>query len=242
MNSQKIINTIFLLLVVTASAFSQGGSIKTTIVENVNASKAGLIHILNRTGDTIILKSNTEIYRFSFLFHNQKESVLMDLGNKEARIPLHHFEVGHYTVVAYREDAVYPISLNRIEVIDTPTDAITDLEEDVLRASLSNTEQQRRGMPDRETFLANIAAKAEKSKAEKDQIGRFRREVEARAKKEEALALVREKELRARLKKRAEQKALSARTLVEADRLRAEKDKAEAEAKKKTTNNSLVIN
>ena len=240
MNSQKIINTILLLLIVTTSAFSQVTSSKTTIVENVNASKAGLIHVLNKTGDTIILKSNTEIYRFSFLFHSQKESVLMDLGSKEARIPLHHFEVGRYTVVAYREDAVYPISLNRMEAIAKPTDAIADLEEDVLRASLSSTEQLKRGMPDRETFLATMAAKAEKSKAEKEQIGRFRREVEARAKKEQALALVREKELRARLKKRAEEKALSARSLVEADRLRAEKDRAEA--KKKKTRNSLVIN
>ena len=49
----------------STSVFSQ---VKTTIVENVNATKAGLVHVLNRTGDTIILKSSSSIYRFSFLY------------------------------------------------------------------------------------------------------------------------------------------------------------------------------
>ena len=231
---QKITYTLLVLLMVTTSALAQSRS-RTTITENVNATKAGLVHVLNRTGDTIILKSSTQIFRFSFLFHSQKESVLMDLGSKEARIPLHHFEVGRYTVVAYREDAVYPISLNRIESIAKPTNAIADLEEDVLRASLPAEELLKRNIKPRgykkdDTRLASANSKpsrAEKEAKERAERERIQREGDAKAKKERAVAEVKERELKERLKKEAADKSRKEHALAEANRAKAAKDKAD---------------
>ncbi|WGD35127.1 hypothetical protein [Olleya sp. YS] len=222
-------------------------------MENVNATKAGLVHVLNRTGDTIILKSSKEIFRFSFLYHTQKESVLMDLGSKEAKIPLHHFEVGRYTVVAYREDAVYPISLNRIEVILKPENAIADLEEDILRASLSEDEQRKRNIKprvkkERDTRLANVNSRPDRSKIEaeeREKRERIKRESEERAKKERALAeankerLAREKADREKAQIEANRRAIKERALAEA-RQKEERERALAEAEKRKAEEAAI--
>lgn len=217
----------------STSVFSQ---VKTTIVENVNATKAGLVHVLNRTGDTIILKSSSSIYRFSFLYHSQKESVLMDLDSKEAKIPLHHFEVGQYTVVAYREDAVYPISLNRVGAITKPIDAIADLEEDVLRASLSNDEQRKRNIKPRhnassDTRLASVANKSKEAAEakEREQRALIKRAAEDTARKNQALAEAKQKEQEQRelIKKEAEARSKQEHALAEANRAKAEREKAD---------------
>jgi len=228
---QKITFLLFLMLLLSTSVFSQ---VKTTIVENVNATKAGLVHVLNRTGDTIILKSSSSIYRFSFLYHSQKESVLMDLDSKEAKIPLHHFEVGQYTVVAYREDAVYPISLNRVGAITKPIDAIADLEEDVLRASLSDDEQRKRNIKPRhnassDTRLASVANKSKEAAEakEREQRALIKRAAEDAARKNQALAEAKQKEQRELIKKEAEAKSKQEHALAEANRAKAEREKAE---------------
>jgi len=221
------------MLMLSTSVFSQ---VKTTIVENVNATKAGLVHVLNRTGDTIILKSSSSIYRFSFLYHSQKESVLMDLDSKEAKIPLHHFEVGQYTVVAYREDAVYPISLNRVGAITKPIDAIADLEEDVLRASLSNDEQRKRNIKPRhnassDTRLASVANKSKEAAEakEREQRALIKRAAEDTARKNQALAEAKQKEQEQRelIKKEAEARSKQEHALAEANRAKAEREKAD---------------
>jgi hypothetical protein len=230
---QKITFLLFLMLMLSTSVFSQ---VKTTIVENVNATKAGLVHVLNRTGDTIILKSSSSIYRFSFLYHSQKESVLMDLDSKEAKIPLHHFEVGQYTVVAYREDAVYPISLNRVGAITKPIDAIADLEEDVLRASLSNDEQRKRNIKPRHNASSDkrLASVANKSKEaaeakEREQRALIKRAAEDTARKNQALAEAKQKEQEQRelIKKEAEARSKQEHALAEANRAKAEREKAD---------------
>jgi hypothetical protein len=230
---QKITFLLFLMLMLSTSVFSQ---VKTTIVENVNATKAGLVHVLNRTGDTIILKSSSSIYRFSFLYHSQKESVLMDLDSKEAKIPLHHFEVGQYTVVAYREDAVYPISLNRVGAITKPIDAIADLEEDVLRASLSNDEQRKRNIKPRhnassDTRLASVANKSKEAAEakEREQRALIKRAAEDTARKNQALAEAKQKEQEQRelIKKEAEARSKQEHALAEANRAKAEREKAD---------------
>ncbi|MEM5540173.1 hypothetical protein [Olleya sp. AS48] len=230
---QKITFLLFLMLMLSTSVFSQ---VKTTIVENVNATKAGLVHVLNRTGDTIILKSSSSIYRFSFLYHSQKESVLMDLDSKEAKIPLHHFEVGQYTVVAYREDAVYPISLNRVGAITKPIDAIADLEEDVLRASLSNDEQRKRNIKPRhnsssDTRLASVANKSKEAAEAKEREQRvlIKRAAEDTARKNQALAEAKQKEQEQRelIKKEAEARSKQEHALAEANRAKAEREKAD---------------
>ncbi|RAJ13390.1 hypothetical protein [Olleya aquimaris] len=245
MTRQKITYLLFLTLLLSTLSFSQNRS-RTTIVENVNATKAGLVHVLNRTGDTIILKSSKEIFRFSFLYHTQKESVLMDLGSKEAKIPLHHFEVGRYTVVAYREDAVYPISMDRIEVISKPQNAIVDLEEDILRSSLPEEEQRKRNIKPREknqrdTRLANVNSRPDRSKIEaeeREKRERIRRQAEETAKKEQALAeanrekLEQEKAERERAQIEANRKAIKERALAEAKQ-KEEKARALAEAERK---------
>ncbi|TVZ47263.1 hypothetical protein [Olleya sp. Hel_I_94] len=233
MSRQKITFLLFLMLMLSTSVFSQ---VKTTIVENVNATKAGLVHVLNRTGDTIILKSSSSIYRFSFLYHSQKESVLMDLDSKEAKIPLHHFEVGQYTVVAYREDAVYPISLNRVGAITKPIDAIADLEEDVLRASLSNDEQRKRNIKPRhnassDTRLASVANKRKEAAEakEREQRALIKRAAEDTARKNQALAEAKQKEQEQRelIKKEAEARSKQEHALAEANRAKAEREKAD---------------
>ncbi|WP_397363412.1 hypothetical protein [Olleya sp. R77988] len=240
---QKITYLLFLTLLLSTLSFSQSSS-RTTIVENVNATKAGLVHVLNRTGDTIILKSSKQIFRFSFLFHSQKESVLMDLGSKEAKIPLHHFAVGRYTVVAYREDAVYPISLNRIGAISKPSNAVADLEEDVLRASLPEAELRKRnitprGKKERDTRLANVAPKPGKSRAEaeakeRERKARIKKEADAKANKERALVQAENKKREAREKAVAEAKAKEKKELALAQAKEKEaKEKAIAEAKAK---------
>ncbi len=230
---QKITFLLFLMLMLSTSVFSQ---VKTTIVENVNATKAGLVHVLNRTGDTIILKSSSSIYRFSFLYHSQKESVLMDLDSKEAKIPLHHFEVGQYTVVAYREDAVYPISLNRVGAITKPIDAIADLEEDVLRASLSNDEQRKRNIKPRhnassDTRLASVANKSKEATEakEREQRALIKRAAEDTARKNQVLAEAKQKEQEQRelIKKEAEARSKQEHALAEANRAKAEREKAD---------------
>lgn len=230
---QKITFLLVFTLMLSTTVFSQS---RTTIVENVNATKAGLVHVLNKTGDTIILKSSTPIYRFSFLFHTQKESVLMDLDSKEAKIPLHHFEVGRYTVVAYREDAVYPISLNRIESIIKPKDAIADLEEDVLRASLSDDEQRKRNIKPRhnassDTRLASAANKSNEAAEakEREQKALIKKAAEDAARKNQALAEAKQKEQEQRelIKKEAEAKSKQEHALAEANRAKAERAKAE---------------
>lgn len=218
---QKITYLLFLTLMFSASVLSQNRS-RTTIDENIGATKAGLVHVLNRTGDTIILKSSTPIFRFSFLFHNQKESVLMDLDSKEAKIPLHHFEVGTYTMVAYREDAVYPIYLHRIDVITKPADAIADLEEDILRASLSEDEQRKRNIkprvvPDRDTRLANVASKPDRAETE-----------------------AKERERRELIKRDAEDALKRDRDLAEANRAKAEKEKAERQLAQIEANRKVI--
>ena len=237
---QKITFLLVFTLMLSTTVFSQS---RTTIVENVNATKAGLVHVLNKTGDTIILKSSTPIYRFSFLFHTQKESVLMDLDSKEAKIPLHHFEVGRYTVVAYREDAVYPISLNRIESIIKPKDAIADLEEDVLRASLSDDEQRKRNIKPRhnassDTRLASAANKSNEAAEakEREQKALIKKAAEDAARKNQALAEAKQKEQEQRelIKKEAQEAARKEQAIAEAkEKEQRELIKKEAEAKSK---------
>ena len=243
---QKITFLLVFTLMLSTTVFSQS---RTTIVENVNATKAGLVHVLNKTGDTIILKSSTPIYRFSFLFHTQKESVLMDLDSKEAKIPLHHFEVGRYTVVAYREDAVYPISLNRIESIIKPKDAIADLEEDVLRASLSDDEQRKRNIKPRhnassDTRLASAANKSKEAAEakEREQKALIKKAAEDAARKNQALAEAKQKEQEQRelIKKEAEAKSKQEHALAEANRAKAEREKAERQLEQIEANKQAI--
>ncbi|WP_339876577.1 hypothetical protein [Olleya marilimosa] len=237
---QKITFLLFLMLLLSTSVFSQ---VKTTIVENVGATKAGLVHVLNRTGDTIMLKSSLEIYRFSFLYHSQKESVIMDIGTKEAKIPLHHFEEGRYTVVAYREDNLYVITLNRIGAISKPIDAIADLEEDVLRSSLSIEEQRKRNIKPRhnassDTRLASVANKSKEAAEakEREQRALIKRAAEDAARKNQALAEAKQKEQEQRelIKKEAQEAARKEQAIAEAkEKEQRELIKKEAEAKSK---------
>jgi len=206
---QKITFVLVFTFLLTTSMFSQTRS-KTTIVENVNATKAGLFHGLNKTGDTIVLKSNKDIYRFTFLFHNKKESIMMDLGSKEAKIPLHHFNVGRYTVVAYREDAVYPISLNRIQDIEKPEDAVADLEEDVLRASLSKDEQRKRNITPRASI--NKDTRLASATIEEDEIS-----FEEKLAKERKLVVLRQREYNARIKREVEAKSMKEQVFAQAE-------------------------
>ncbi|MGB6268890.1 MAG: hypothetical protein WBF67_07765, partial [Olleya sp.] len=102
MNNLKF-NILLITLFFSTFAFAQKF---TTINKNLNSSANGFKHDLNSSGDSIIMKSDKQIYRISFLSHKQKESVEIDLGSLEANIPLYHFEEGRYTVEVYREDMI----------------------------------------------------------------------------------------------------------------------------------------
>lgn len=216
---------LFLILLLSTFSFSQNEN-TSILIENVNATKAGLIHHLNRTGDTIVLTSNKTIYRFTFLFHSEKESVLMDLGAKEAKIPLNLFDVGHYTVVAYREDAVYPIALNRVSylaIAESEIEVFDKIEEEVLRASLTDAELLKRNIKPKAIDRSAIVSAREDAKR------KARREKESRSRNDEDEALRQKK----RIKREAEERALRERVLAKLEKERIAKVRKERARKEK---------
>ncbi|WP_304144063.1 hypothetical protein [Mesoflavibacter zeaxanthinifaciens] len=187
----------------------------TLIHKNKNSSALGLKHDLNKVGDTILMTSDKSILRVSFLSHAQKETVIVDLDNKSAKIPLHHLAKGRYTIAVYREDMIIVFDIVRQKEILAVDNSITDLEESILRSSLSQEEQEKRFIKplskstNKDTRLAsnNINTKNQLSDKEIFERDRVKKEREALLEKERAIAkanLIKLQEERAAKQKKEE--------------------------------------
>ena len=187
----------------------------TLIHKNKNSSALGLKHDLNKVGDTILMTSDKSILRVSFLSHAQKETVMVDLDNKSAIIPLHHLAKGRYTIAVYREDMIIAFDIVRQKEILAVDNSVTDLEESILRSSLSQEEQEKRFIKplskstNKDTRLAsnNINTKNQLSDKEISERDRIKKEREALLKKERAIAkanLIKLQEERAAKQKKEE--------------------------------------
>lgn len=140
MKNLKTITLLFLALLLSVSIYGQQRAL-TNIERNINKDAAGLEQSLNFTLDTLTLKSDKNILRVTFLSHDEKDSVIIDVDAPEIKIPLYHFKQGRYTIAVYREDKIIALGVKRVEDIARPKNAIEDLEESILRSSLSEEEQ-----------------------------------------------------------------------------------------------------
>ena len=110
----KYLQKTLLFAALFALTFSVTAQEKFTLIhKNKNSSALGLKHDLNKVGDTILMTSDKSILRVSFLSHAQKETVMVDLDNKSAKIPLHHLAKGRYTIAVYREDMIIVFDIVR---------------------------------------------------------------------------------------------------------------------------------
>ena len=128
----KYLQKTLLFAALFALTFSVTAQEKFTLIhKNKNSSALGLKHDLNKVGDTILMISDKSILRVSFLSHAQKETVMVDLDNKRAIIPLHHLAKGRYTIAVYREDMIIAFDIVRQKEILAVDNSITDLEESI---------------------------------------------------------------------------------------------------------------
>ena len=157
----KNLKTLILLVCALFLSWSTYGQQQalTNIQKNINKEAAGLEQSLNFTLDTLTLKSDKNILRVTFLSHDEKDSVIIDVDAPEIRIPLYHFKQGRYTIAVYREDKIIALGVKRVEDIPRPVNAIVDLEESILRSSLSEEEQ----------IARNIKPLKQKPKVTKDE-------------------------------------------------------------------------
>lgn len=175
--------TSLLALALFLSLFTHGQERALSNIErNIHKDAAGLEQSLNFTLDTLTLKSDKNILRVTFLSHDEKDSVIIDVDAPVIKIPLYHFKKGRYTIAVYREDKIIALGVKRVEDIARPENAIADLEESILRSSLSKKEQINRNIkplktkddtrvaavkskPKRDTRVAAVKPQPEKNKA-----------------------------------------------------------------------------
>ena len=144
MNALKILKIVVFAFLLANNAYTQSPTTK--INKNINSTAKGLYQELNTTNDTLNLKCDKEILRVSFLSHNKKKTVEVDIASKQVNVPLYHFEEGRYTVAVYTEELIIAFDINRLLPIVKTDGAIDDLEESTLRASLTNEELVDRNM------------------------------------------------------------------------------------------------
>lgn len=245
---KNLLNSIVVTLIFVLFNSLQAQDQYTIIHKNLNSTASGLHHNLNKSGDTIVMTSDKSILRVSFLSHEQKETVMIDLDNKVAKIPLYHLPIGRYTIAVYREDMIIAYDIVRKLPIQTVANATTDLEESIWDSSLDDTEKVKRNFKPKHkknnSRLANTSTdkEANKSISEKNNLlekeralakanWEKAREEEEANKKASRIALAKQKE-------EARQKALKeveAQRLAEAQKnaLKKEEERKIAEAKRK---------
>jgi len=189
MKSLKNLFLLTFILILSVSAYGQQAAL-TNIQKNVNKQAAGLEQLLNFTLDTLTLKSDKNILRVTFLSHDEKDSVIVDIDAPEVKIPLYHFKKGRYTIAVYKEDKMIVLSIKRVEDIARPKNAIADLEESILRSSLSKDEQIARNIKPLNkkpkvtknpgTRVATAKSRVKKQKPTSKKPGRIRKQRETR--------------------------------------------------------------
>ncbi|AUC80808.1 hypothetical protein [Lacinutrix sp. Bg11-31] len=140
MKNLKVLTLLSFALLSSLFTYGQQQAL-TNIQKNINKDAAGLEQLLNFTLDTLTLKSDKNILRVTFLSHDEKDSIIIDVDAPEIKIPLYHLKKGRYTIAVYREDKIIALGVKRVEDIPRPKNAIDDLEESILRSSLSEEEQ-----------------------------------------------------------------------------------------------------
>ena len=97
-----------------------------TIEKNINIDARGLYHNLNKTKDTLILKSDTKINYVYSINENQEREIDNYVDSKTHKLPLHNLSKGKHVFVV-RQSPVLIIFVIRI-FGDSPTLASIDEE------------------------------------------------------------------------------------------------------------------
>ena len=214
MKNLKNLNLLTFAFLLSLLSFGQQQAL-TNIQKNINKQAAGLEQSLNFTLDTLTLKSDKNILRVTFLSHDEKDSVIIDVDAPQIRIPLYHFKKGRYTIAVYREDKIIALGVKRVEDIARPINAIADLEESILRSSLSEEEQIARNIKplnkkpritkEKETRVVIAKPRVKKEKETRVVV------TKPRVKKETRVAVAKPKVNRKKIEKVTPKKSMSTR-------------------------------
>jgi len=159
MNSHKALHLFLCSMLLSYNSYSQEPA---TLIEK-NIMRTSLLQTLNEAKDTLTLKNKSDILRVTFINHNDDRETVIDVMSKEVKIPLYHFGVGRFTISTYIDSDIILLGMTRQLNIPVPKDATADLEESILRASLSEEEQMYRNLKP----LRPIAKTLVKSKPKK---------------------------------------------------------------------------
>ena len=97
-----------------------------TIEKNVHISARGLFHDLNKTKDTLLLKSDTAINYVYSINSNHKREIDKYLNTKQYKMPLNNLSIGKHVFVV-RQSPVLIVFVIRV-FGDSP--AIASIDED----------------------------------------------------------------------------------------------------------------
>ena len=100
--------TLFLTFLLTVSSYSQNH----TLIQNVNPRAQELTHLLNKTRDSLILKSNHfPIYRVD-IYNKDSYSKLYDINYKKyVKIPLNDLSIGRFNVEVWIKGKIIVMSI-----------------------------------------------------------------------------------------------------------------------------------
>jgi hypothetical protein len=159
MNSLKI---AILLLFTVALHYNVNAQQPATILKKNISSRTNLYQELNSAKDTLTLKSESDILRVTFLNHVDDTEIIVDVGAKEIKVPLYHFEVGRYTIPVYVDENIIIVGMTRALDIPIPVEGTVDLEDSILQASLSDEEKESRGIETKTEAPVIVEAKPKK--------------------------------------------------------------------------------
>lgn len=100
---------LFIAMMTCNASFSQN-KVYSTIAKNVNSEANSLQHNLNRTGDTLHLSSDFNLYKVEFIGTYASKVFEIERGLKRTSIPLASVPVGEYTIAAFqieKSDDIY---------------------------------------------------------------------------------------------------------------------------------------
>ncbi|WP_452599320.1 hypothetical protein [Pontimicrobium sp. MEBiC01747] len=139
MRDLRILCLFLSVMLCSTICYSQ---VSVTLLErNFNNRAKDLIQELSKTKDTLKLKSEINILRVSFFSHTDKKKLIVDLDFKEVNIPLHHLDTGRFTITVHRADKIIVLGINRLKTILKPKNAVANIEESIIEASLSIEKQ-----------------------------------------------------------------------------------------------------
>ncbi len=96
----KIVNIIIFFVLITSSLSIEAQNDFAILERNVNIQAKGLIQELNKTKDTLILKSNSVIQKVYAVNMDYKREVDVSVRDTSVKIPLKNLSKGKYVFVA----------------------------------------------------------------------------------------------------------------------------------------------